>query len=144
MKPIVEKQLLKQEFCSTLFENIETLYNVNGELLKELKDDPENIARAFNKLAPFFKLYSVYAYNYKRALELLQEIQLNNKTAAEFIASQELLPEVSNKLSALLITPIQRIPRYKLLIQEVLRHTPARHKDYTDLQGKLKDCFLFF
>lgn len=72
MAPIQEKQLLSHNSYTTLFENIETLYNVNGELLKELKQNPENVAQAFYRLAPFFKLYSVYAYNYKRALVLLQ------------------------------------------------------------------------
>lgn len=72
MKPLSEKKLLNSLSYTTLFENIETLYNVNGELLKELKHNPDNVASAFRKLAPFFKLYSVYAYNYKRALVLLQ------------------------------------------------------------------------
>jgi hypothetical protein len=72
MKPIFKKKLLNYDLYITLFENIETLYNVNGELLVELKENPENIAQAFYKLAPFFKLYSVYAYNYKRALIVLQ------------------------------------------------------------------------
>lgn len=72
MKPIQEKKLLNAMSYTTLFESIETLYNVNGELLKELKQNPDNVALAFRKLAPFFKLYSVYAYNYKRALILLQ------------------------------------------------------------------------
>lgn len=65
-------QLLSNDSCTILFENIETLYKVNGELLKELKKNSDNIAQAFYKLAPFLKLYSVYAYNYKRALFLLQ------------------------------------------------------------------------
>ena len=137
MRPICERQLLSHSSYTTLFENIETLYNVNAELLKELKQDPENIATAFFKLAPFFKLYSVYAYNYKRALDLLQEIQNNNPKTAEFIANQETRPEVSNTLSSLLITPIQRVPRYKLLLKEVLRHTSSKEKDYNILQGSL-------
>ena len=51
------------------------------------------------------------------------------------IANQETRPEVGNKLTALLITPIQRIPRYKLLLQEVLRHTSPKQSDYANLQG---------
>lgn len=40
--------------------------------MKELKQDPQNISGAFHKLAPFFKLYSVYAYDYEQVLSLLQ------------------------------------------------------------------------
>ena len=37
----------------------------------------------------------------------------------------------SNKLDldALLISPIQRIPRYELLVKQLLKHTPAEHAD---------------
>ncbi|XP_014204695.1 FYVE, RhoGEF and PH domain-containing protein 3-like [Copidosoma floridanum] len=137
MTPLLKRRLLSQSSYTTLFENIETLYNVNGELLNELRQNPENVAQAFRKLAPFFKLYSVYAYNYKRALVLLQEIQQNDLTTMEFISSQETRPEVNSKLSSLLIAPIQRVPRYRLLLKEVLRHTTPRQKDYNDLQASL-------
>lgn len=36
-------------------------------------------------------------------------------------------------LMSLLIQPIQRIPRYKLLIEEIIKKTPNEHKDYNDL-----------
>jgi hypothetical protein len=72
----------------------------------------------------------------------VQEIQQNNPSMAEFITSQETRPEVNNKLSSLLITPIQRVPRYKLLLKEVLRHTIPRQQDYIILQGSL-NIFIF-
>lgn len=72
VQPIIERKLLHHSLLSTLSENIKTLYNVSGELIKELKQDPRNIAGAFHKLAPFFKLYSVYAYDYEQILSLLQ------------------------------------------------------------------------
>lgn len=64
--------MLNHSLLSSLSENIKTLYNVSGELIKELKQNSENIAGAFHKLAPFFKLYSVYAYDYEQILSLLQ------------------------------------------------------------------------
>lgn len=72
MEPIKERKIMNHASYTALFGNIETIYNVNGELFRELKRDPDNVARAFYKLAPFFKLYSVYAYDYKQALMLLQ------------------------------------------------------------------------
>jgi len=38
---------------------------------------------------------------------------------------------------AFLIMPIQRIPRYRLLLEELLSHTPPGHPDYKDLQAAL-------
>lgn len=42
-------------------------------------------------------------------------------------------------LGALLILPIQRIPRYVLLLQDLLRHTESGHPDHADLVQALKD-----
>lgn len=72
LQPIIEKKLLNHTILNTLLENIKTLYNISGELIKELKEDTENISGAFYKLAPFFKLYSVYAYDYEQLSTLLQ------------------------------------------------------------------------
>lgn len=72
-----ERKLLDHSLLSTLSENIKTLYNVSGELIKELKEDSQNIAGAFHKLAPFFKLYSVYAYDYEQILYLIQVLTIS-------------------------------------------------------------------
>lgn len=42
-------------------------------------------------------------------------------------------------LGALLILPIQRIPRYVLLLQDLLRHTESKHPDHDDLVQALKE-----
>ncbi|XP_015521993.1 FYVE, RhoGEF and PH domain-containing protein 3 [Neodiprion lecontei] len=139
MLPMNEKKIITHASYIALFGNIETIYNVNGELLRELKQDPDNVARAFYKLAPFFKLYSVYAYDYKQALMLLQGTQKNDQEVRNFIIKQETRPEVGRKLSSLLITPIQRIPRYRLLLKEVLQHTSTKDKDYKILQASLAE-----
>lgn len=53
----------------------------------------------------------------------------------KFVSDQETRPEVGRKLPSLLIIPIQRVPRYQLLVKEVLQHTPYSHKEYRPLQG---------
>ncbi|XP_071870354.1 putative protein tag-52 [Bombus fervidus] len=137
VQPMIERKLLHHSLLSTLSENIKTLYNVSGELIKELKQDPRNIAGAFHKLAPFFKLYSVYAYDYEQILSVLQIKQENDTEFKDFISKQETRPEVGRKLPSILITPIQRVPRYKLLLREVLQHTSNKHKEYNLLQACL-------
>ncbi|XP_012522558.1 FYVE, RhoGEF and PH domain-containing protein 2 [Monomorium pharaonis] len=137
IQPILEKKLLDHPLLATLAENIKTLYNVSGELVAQLKHNSDNIVEVFHKLAPFFKLYSVYAYDYTQILNLLQTSEENNAAFKKFICDQETRPEVSRKLSSLLITPVQRVPRYQLLIKEVLQHTPYEHREYRHLQACL-------
>lgn len=61
----------------------------------------------------------------------------NDSVFKKFICDQETRPEVGRKLSSLLITPVQRVPRYQLLVKEVLQHTPYEHREYRRLQGNL-------
>lgn len=77
IEPIKEKSLLSKEDFETLFGNIETIYGVNGELLRELKLDSSNVGQAFKHMAHCFKLYSMYAYGYKNAMDLLQQVNEN-------------------------------------------------------------------
>ncbi|KAJ4449804.1 hypothetical protein ANN_01210, partial [Periplaneta americana] len=139
MEPLKKKTFISHSTYMTLFGHIESLYNVNGELLNELKLNPEHVAASFLKLAPFFKLYSVYAYDYKEAMAVLQDLQKTNPVLNSFIANQESRPEVATKLMSLLIAPIQRIPRYRLLLKEVVSHTPHTHPDYGVLLASLHE-----
>lgn len=40
---------------------------------------------------------------------------------------------VNETLESFLITPVQRIPRYNLLIKEIVKYTWPNHPDYEDL-----------
>lgn len=51
---------------------------------------------------------------------------------------QESRPEVQSKLSSLLIAPIQRIPRYRLLLKQVLDYTSPVDADYLALKSALE------
>ena len=42
-------------------------------------------------------------------------------------------------LDSFLITPVQRIPRYLLLLQEILKKTPDTHPDHEGLKLAVKD-----
>lgn len=41
-------------------------------------------------------------------------------------------------MQALLLEPIQRLPRYKLFLETLLENTPIHHKDYSNLSNSLK------
>ncbi|XP_062508378.1 uncharacterized protein LOC134184648 isoform X2 [Corticium candelabrum] len=80
--------------------------------------------------APFFKLFGSHAIGYTSALEIQRRLKHNGKFTS-FITEAE--ANSGHILSALLIIPIQRIPRYELLLKELLKHTDKDHPDYGDL-----------
>lgn len=72
MGPAKEQNVLATDDFEALFGGIDVIFNVNAELYRELKENSEDVAGAFSKLAPYFKLYSVYAYDYRKSLNILQ------------------------------------------------------------------------
>lgn len=72
VKPLNGMDILNNEEFTILFGQIEMIYNLNTELLKSLESDLSKVGKAFLRLAPFFKLYSVYAFDYNRSQIVLQ------------------------------------------------------------------------
>ena len=52
----------KKAHFREMFTEIPTIYNINKELLRELR--VSNVYTAFTKMSPFLKTYSTYARNY--------------------------------------------------------------------------------
>ncbi|KAL8563722.1 hypothetical protein ACOMHN_063490 [Nucella lapillus] len=129
--------ILPEEVHGHLFSNVEQIRDVNRTLLELMEQS--TVGRAFQHLGPFLKLYAMYANNHEQALTVLQEWMQKSAEFAEFIQTQESRPDVMGlKINALLITPVQRVPRYKLLLEDLLHHTPSDHHDYAQLQEATK------
>lgn len=136
--PLKQQGILSDSSHTTLFGQIEMIYNLNGELLKEIESNQENVAQAFLKMAPFFKLYSVYAFDYKNALLILQDLTSKNPVFRKFLEDAESRPEVQRKLNSIMIAPIQRVPRYKLLLEQVILYTSPADHDFKLLKESVK------
>ncbi|KAK7477585.1 hypothetical protein BaRGS_00031190 [Batillaria attramentaria] len=129
--------ILPEDAHAMLFSNVEQIKEVNRTLLELMEQS--TVGQAFHHLGPFLKLYSMYANNHEQALTTLQEWMQKSPEFAEFIRTEEARPEVMGlKINALLITPVQRIPRYKLLLEDLLQHTPIDHHDYQQLKEATK------
>ncbi|KAH8379432.1 hypothetical protein KR009_004962 [Drosophila setifemur] len=139
VRPLKEQAIIDCSNHTLLFGQIEMIHNLNGEFLRELEANMENVAHAFLKMAPFFKLYSVYAFDYRGALFLIQDLISKNPVFRKFLEQTESRPEVHRKLNSLMIVPIQRVPRYKLLLEQVLLYTSPADADYKLLKESVKE-----
>ncbi|XP_033752641.1 rho guanine nucleotide exchange factor 39-like [Pecten maximus] len=129
--------LIPENVHTKIFSNTEQIMEVNKTLLEYMEE--MTVGEAFRYLGPFLKLYSSYANNHNTALSTLQEWMQKSPDFAQFIHSQEDKPEVKGlKINALLITPVQRVPRYKLLLEDLMEHTCPDHHDYPHLQEATK------
>lgn len=78
----------------------------------------------FIKIIPFFKIYGDYMLNYGDSLTLLTTLSTTHKGIREYFEQFE---RTNESIQSLLITPVQRLPRYKLLFTELLHKTSLQH-----------------
>jgi len=133
MKPLQEGEILASQIYANIFGDILGIRQVNKELLLAMETSTDKIGKVFLDLAPYLKFYSTYANDFKTATRLVEEQLVKNKPFRVFMERQESRPEVCKKLNALLITPVQRIPRYKLLLDDIIKNTPRYHPDKENL-----------
>lgn len=152
------KQLLTRQELNAIFGNIENLLPLNLELLSSLrKEGPEgDIGGVFLKIAPFLKMYHVYLDNAdesgkavrKRIMRETSMIALKATSGGQFdlleskkkgvtfrAFCKRMHVETGEQLQSLLIKPVQRIPRYRMLIEQLLKYTP---KDAVNEHARLE------
>ncbi|XP_078346443.1 rho guanine nucleotide exchange factor 39-like [Oculina patagonica] len=133
LAPLQVACILPQNVLNAIFSNVEAIQAVNRELLSHM--ETLGLGDAFLAMAPFIKLYSTYANNFAKAQAALQEWEKKSVEFATFKKAQEARAECKGlNLAALLITPVQRVPRYKLLLESLLNKTPKDHSDFEKLQ----------
>ncbi|KAI3636519.1 hypothetical protein MIR68_005464 [Amoeboaphelidium protococcarum] len=91
------------------------------------------------KFIPFMKIYAIYLKNYPNSLTLLSHLTSTSSTFGTFVSNQLRHPDVKSlPLVSLLLQPVQRLPRYRMLIEQLLKYTPRSHCDYDGLTEALQ------
>ena len=147
-KPIKElvdtSSCISNEEFQKIFLNIFVIKNFQRIFYTDLKEQydqypakPIVIGKVIETLAPFFKIYTTFVNNYQHSCEILTNLLKNNQEFSQWVETKYPRDQQLRNLSSLLITPIQRIPRYRLLIEELLKSTAPDHVDYQPLKNAL-------
>ncbi|XP_005212031.1 pleckstrin homology domain-containing family G member 3 isoform X3 [Bos taurus] len=124
LKIIDTPGLLNPEQVSALFGNIESIYALNSQLLRDLdscNSDPVAVASCFVERSQEFDIYTQYCNNYPNSVAALTEC-MQDKQQAKFFRDQQDLLQHSLPLGSYLLKPVQRILKYHLLLQEIAKH----------------------
>ena len=70
--------------------------------------------------------------NYENSMKLLEKI-IKKKKFSNFINEQRIKSEINLDIFSLLIVPVQRPPRYVLLLEELIKNTNEKNRDYRGL-----------
>uniref|UniRef100_A0A8I3PSP6 Phosphatidylinositol 3,4,5-trisphosphate-dependent Rac exchanger 1 protein n=1 Tax=Canis lupus familiaris TaxID=9615 RepID=A0A8I3PSP6_CANLF len=142
----VEKGLT-EENVKILFSNIEDILEVHKDFLAALEyclhPEPQSqheLGNVFLRFKDKFCVYEEYCSNHEKALRLLVEL---NKipTVRAFLLSCMLLggrKTTDIPLEGYLLSPIQRICKYPLLLKELAKRTPGKHPDHPAVQSALQ------
>lgn len=116
---VVSLQTLTETFCADLQKEISR----GGDL-----------GKLFLKMKNYFAMYKAYAANKSRSEQILNELldpgyHHRDFQRYELQASQA----CGHRLASLLITPIQRVPRYEMLLGAIIKFTPEDDPCYENL-----------
>ncbi|XP_068459182.1 FYVE, RhoGEF and PH domain-containing protein 6-like [Clinocottus analis] len=139
-KPVIEERLLNQ-----ILYYLPQLYELNQDLLKELKqrvakwDENAQLADIFLKKGPYLKMYSTYIREFDKNVALLEEQSKKNPAFGAVVREFEASPRCANlALKHYLLKPVQRIPQYRLLLTDYLKNLSEDSLDFKDTQAALE------
>ncbi|KNE56373.1 hypothetical protein AMAG_02186 [Allomyces macrogynus ATCC 38327] len=141
VKQMEERQILSAEEVKGLFSNVESILKFHRDfLVGAMRANQDRLGRVFAQHSAYLKMYSVFINAYDQAMVDLSKWLAKRKKVRQFCdtAAQDPAHHQIN-LQAYLMLPIQRIPRYRLLLQSLLKHTPEDHADYADLTRALAE-----
>ncbi|XP_038605248.1 FYVE, RhoGEF and PH domain-containing protein 2 [Tachyglossus aculeatus] len=149
LKEARSSKAFPEEVVRLIFSNISSIHQFHSQFfLPELQRRMENwdsnprIGDVIQKLGPFLKMYSEFVKNFDRALELLAEWTEKCPPFQELIANIQ-QSEASSQLSLQhhMLEPVQRVPRYELLLKDYIRNLDAHSPDRAHAQKALDVIF---
>ncbi|KAI0241670.1 hypothetical protein L0F63_005098 [Massospora cicadina] len=130
---------------SDIFANLMGILTVNREFLNQLELRLEGgptpwspefdlVGDIFCQMAPYFRMYSLYVKNFNSALSVISDQMGKSPAFASYLKRGDVIEQCKGlPFESYLILPVQRIPRYKLLIEDLLKHTEPTHRDHDNL-----------
>uniref|UniRef100_A0A8C4NIZ4 Pleckstrin homology and RhoGEF domain containing G3 n=2 Tax=Eptatretus burgeri TaxID=7764 RepID=A0A8C4NIZ4_EPTBU len=119
-----------------LFGNITDIYEFNNDLLQNMEkcnQDPVEIARCFMTRSKEFHIYSQYCMNLPNAMSLLNDC-MRRKTLSRFFHERQARNNHGLSLASYLLKPFQRIIKYRMLFQEMLKHADKGINGYSIIE----------
>ncbi|GAM17772.1 hypothetical protein SAMD00019534_009470, partial [Acytostelium subglobosum LB1] len=145
-----KRPIITQDKIKSIFSIVEIIHNFNSMLsdglqsrvkrwLADNKKDVLIIGDIFIKTTDFMTVYSTYINNYNHSIKTLNEQKKTNLPFAQFIKKVEADPELRDQeLENLLINPVQQLPRYVMLLSDLIKNTNEDHPDHKSLVEALE------
>ncbi|XP_058139011.1 FYVE, RhoGEF and PH domain-containing protein 4 isoform X2 [Dasypus novemcinctus] len=134
------------EMVNKIFSNISSINVFHSKfLLPELEkrmqewETTPRIGDILQKLAPFLKMYGEYVKGFDNAMELVKNMTERIpqfKAIVEEIQKQKVCGSLT--LQHHMLEPVQRIPRYEMLLKDYLKKLPPDSPEWDDAKKSLE------
>ncbi|KAM9772371.1 FYVE, RhoGEF and PH domain-containing protein 4-like isoform 2-T2 [Syngnathus typhle] len=129
-----------------IFSNISSIYSFHSHfLLPDLEDcigrwhQRPGLGNVLLQHAPFLRMYADYVRNFDQAMELVRiwtERSSAFRNIIQDIQSQEVCGNLT--LEHHMLEPVQRIPRYEMMLRDYVNNVPPSNPDYEFAQKSLQ------
>lgn len=141
LAPMTESEGLRA-LTSSLHEYAGQLLRHHAALLPRLEElaagwseEKEGLGELFTSIAGFSGTYTSYVKHYSEVLALISSARRQPDNAA-LIAQLERDPRCNRaQLNSFLIMPVQRVPRYRMFLTDLIKYAPANHRDLQAMNG---------
>jgi hypothetical protein len=143
LEPVKRAKVLTQQEYASLFSNLEELaqHHVRFESLLRARisawDDASVLADIFLKETDFFVQYGPYLENYNKATVAMHYMRKKYPKFDQMIRNfeEEQMKTTMQTVDSFLIMPVQRLPRYRLLLSDMRKYTPQSWQEHLDLDS---------
>ncbi|NXL67174.1 FGD2 protein, partial [Chordeiles acutipennis] len=156
MKEAKNGNTVPEEVVKMIFSNISSIYQFHAKvflpgLQKRVEEWNCNpwIGDVIQKFAPFLKMYGEYVKNFHKAVELITIWTEKSPPFQELIADIQLTGHSRKRkvcanltLQHHMLEPVQRIPRYKLLLKDYVQKLPPESPAREGAEKALQMIFM--
>eukprot|EP01125_Pyxidicula_operculata_P005349 TRINITY_DN1917_c0_g1_i7.p1 TRINITY_DN1917_c0_g1~~TRINITY_DN1917_c0_g1_i7.p1 ORF type:complete len:645 (-),score=90.90 TRINITY_DN1917_c0_g1_i7:266-2200(-) len=130
---------------AVIFNNIEKILSVHESLLVRLKEkilnwsETQVIGDVMSEFMPSLEVYKVYTQGYEDGCNGIREAELRDRRFTTCLEKLTKHPLLKNQMiDSYLILPVQRVPRYVMLLNDLISNTPESHPDYENILSSFK------
>lgn len=142
-RALQQNDILSPDKLHALFSNLNNLVDFQRRCLINLEDnarkplDEQRFGRAFQMLESNFDVYWPFCSNYAQALEVVNEEAFNIQRLQGLPGTEGCYLDPAYELPAFLIKPVQRICKYPLLLEQLLKKSDPKSPYYNELKEGL-------
>eukprot|EP01080_Neovahlkampfia_damariscottae_P003940 gene3940-7150_t len=133
-------KLINDDDFQIIFSNFEELIPLHHEFLKELEERMDDFpivhfGKTIHSQIPNFQVYKKFVNNFDTAFAKVKQLIKGNKELDDYFKESAKKSPGALGFHSLFIQPVQRLPRYSLLLKELIKHTSDDHVDFEDFKN---------